>query len=68
MSMIDKFLEHPRAREETYFEYQKNALRSGFLLGIASIACIIHSFIPFIFKKTATNIARDIVAQRCKED
>ena len=58
--LIDKFLEHPREQKETYFEHLKHAFKCGVLLGIASIACLIHSLIPFAFKKTATNISKSV--------
>jgi hypothetical protein len=68
MRLIEKFLEHPREQGKTYLEHLYHALRCGLLLSIASIACIIHSFIPFIFKNTATGIIHNILYQRCKEE
>jgi len=68
MRLIEKFLEHPNEQGETYLEHLYHAFRCGLLLSIASIACIIHSFIPFAFKNTATSIIRNILYQRCKEE
>jgi hypothetical protein len=66
-NLLDKFLEHPIEQDETYFEHFSHAFRCGLLLSIASIACFAHSLIPFIFKKTATNIAKSVISKRCKE-
>ena len=68
MRLIEIFLEHPRDQGETYFEHLYHAFKCGLLLSFASIACITHSFIPFVFKNTATNIIRNVLYQRCKED
>jgi len=68
MNLLEKFLEHPHEQGETYLEHLYHAFRCGLLLSIASIACIIHSFIPFAFKNTATSIIRNILYQRCKEE
>ena len=66
MFLLNKLLEHPKEQGESYFEHFFYAFKCGLLLSIAGIACIIHSFIPFIFKKTATNIARNVLRARCK--
>jgi len=65
--LIDRFLDHPREQEETYFEHFIHAFRCGLLLSVAGIACFAHSLFPFIFKKTATNIAKSVINKRCKE-
>jgi len=65
-NLIDKILEHPRAQNETYMTHMKHALKCSLMLLTASVACFIHSFIPFIFKKTATKLASRVIDARCK--
>ena len=65
-SMIDKFLEHPREQDETYLEHLRHAATCSVLLAFASVVCLVHSLLPFLFKKTATNIAWSVLNRRCK--
>tara|TARA_A100001011_G_scaffold320287_1_gene340771 strand:- start:1177 stop:1392 length:216 start_codon:yes stop_codon:yes gene_type:complete len=67
-NLIDKILEHPRAQNETYLTHMKCALKCALMLFAASVACFIHSFIPFIFKKTATKLASCVINARCKSE
>ncbi len=48
------FLDHPRSVNETYWQHMAFALRfSAGLLG-ASLAALLHAFIPCCFEKTAS--------------
>ena len=67
-NLIDKILEHPREQNETYLTHMICALKCALVLFVASIVCFIHSFIPFIFKKTATKLANNAIDERCKSE
>lgn len=64
--IIDKILEHPREQNETYLEHMKCALKCSLILSVASVACFVHSFLPFAFKKTASSLAKEAINARCK--
>jgi len=67
-SLVDKILEHPKTQNETYLTHMKCALKCALMLLAASVACFIHSLMPFIFKKTATKLASCVVNTRCKNE
>ncbi len=66
--LLDKFLEHPRELNETYLTHMKCAIKCALMLLAASVACLIHSFLPFVFKKTATKLASCVINARCKNE
>lgn len=49
---------HTKDMKENYFKHMYEALLIVLSLIIASLACFIHAFVPFIFKKTASSIMR----------
>ena len=46
----------------------KCAVKCALMLLAASVACLIHSFLPFVFKKTATKLASCVINARCKKE
>lgn len=64
--MINIFTDHLEEIGETYFEHLGHALHCGVLLFLASIACIVHAFLPFVFKDTASTIAYRVSKRRYK--
>jgi hypothetical protein len=46
---------------EGYFKHMFNSLKYSLKLLQAALACLIHAFIPELFKSTASVIAGDIV-------
>ncbi|MDF1758336.1 MAG: DUF6356 family protein [Legionellaceae bacterium] len=52
--MKSLFTEHPSSSGETYLQHFRIAFKIGFILIFSGIACVIHSFLPFIFKSTAS--------------
>lgn len=55
--MISKlFLEHPAKVDETYFEHMGVALSFAFWLLLAGMAAVVHSIVPALCEKTASNI------------
>jgi hypothetical protein len=49
--------------KENYFKHLVEALWISLTLIVASIACAIHAIFPFIFKKTASTIMRNILSR-----
>ncbi len=48
--------EHPASVDETYLEHMAFAGRLGLMLACATGAALVHALLPFLFKKTASNI------------
>lgn len=51
-------MSHIKDMKENYFRHLYEALLIVFSLLLASLACLVHAFIPFIFKTTASSIIR----------
>ena len=61
MNKIKKlFTEHPHSIGETYFEHLICAAGYGLRMIFSGIAAIIHSFFPFLFETTASDLAKEI--------
>lgn len=58
--MDNPFTKHPNSINETYFQHLKCALTFGVKCLIAGFAVIIHSFLPFLFEFTASNIVKKL--------
>ena len=54
--MKNIFTDHPKSLGESYFKHFYSAFLFGFNMVIGGLACIIHAFLPFLFKKTGSNI------------
>lgn len=48
------FTEHPATVDETYGEHLITALSFFARMFAASLACLIHAFLPFLFVKTGS--------------
>jgi hypothetical protein len=46
---------HLKDVNETYFEHMRFAQRCGFRMILAGLACVLHSIMPNIFVKTASD-------------
>lgn len=53
--MLDLFTRHPHAVGETYLEHAATAGGFGAEMVMAGFACLIHAFLPFLFKTTASD-------------
>ena len=53
--MYNPFTKHPKEVNETYFEHMKCAFKFFCTLLKLSLAALIHSVFPFLFKTTASN-------------
>lgn len=54
-------MKHLEESGESYFVHMVEAWLIVISLIGASLACLIHSFIPQVFKRTASNIMRSIL-------
>jgi len=64
--IFDNMREHLVQQNETYFEHMLIALTCSFQLALAAACCFVHAFFPFLFTRTATKIASDILNKRGK--
>lgn len=55
-SLTGFFTDHPASVGEGYFEHMGFALRFSLKLFAASLAALVHAFLPPLFEKTASNI------------
>lgn len=70
--MLKLFTEHPASVGETYFEHFIVASTFFAKLFIASVVCLVHAFLPFMFEKTGSGMIakmyNDMVAHRDKRE
>lgn len=52
---LSKLNAHLRQIDESYTQHMKHALSFAFELGLASVACLLHAFLPFLFEKTGSS-------------
>ena len=53
--MITKlFTEHPASVHETYFEHLCSAMSFTATMFVATLACLVHAFLPFLCVKTGS--------------
>ncbi len=53
--MIKKlFTEHPASVGESYFEHMGMAFSFGAKMVLCGLACLLHGFFPFLFKRTGS--------------
>ena len=53
--MIKDSQEHLNEVNETYLQHMQIAFKIGFTMLITGVLCLIHGFIPGLFKKTGSN-------------
>jgi len=61
------FNRHPNEVGETYFEHMRMAFRFSLNCAWASIALFIHSFFPFLFRTTGSNIITRLFDEMIKK-
>ena len=54
--MKNIFTDHPRSLNETYSQHFCIAFKVGSFMVLGGLACILHAFLPFLFKKTGSNV------------
>ena len=59
--MTNIFTKHPNSVGESYLVHGAKAVGYSVQMLFASICCIVHAVFPFVFKSTASNIARKVV-------
>ncbi len=52
------FTDHPATVNETFLQHMKFALGFSFWLGAASMAALVHAFIPALCETTASRILK----------
>ena len=54
--MKNVFTEHPNEAGETYIQHGTQAIRYSFTFFLLFFIALIHAILPFLFKKTASEI------------
>lgn len=57
------FTDHPAAVNETFFQHMRFAFGFSFWLGVASLAALVHAFIPALCETTASRILKRLHAR-----
>ncbi len=60
------FTKHPKSLGESYWQHFAKAVKFSYKMLLASVACFIHAWLPFLFETTATDLAKEIVD--CNEE
>ena len=55
---------HLKDENLSYFEHMKRAMKISLKLFFASFFCFIHSFFPFLFTRSASNICKEIIINK----
>ena len=66
--MLKLFTNHPASVGETYFEHLITASTFFAKLFLASVVCLVHAILPFMFQKTGSKLIsgmyHDMVSHR----
>lgn len=54
MSLRSLFTDHPATVGETYWQHLASAWGFSWRMMLASLACLIHALLPFLFEKTGS--------------
>ena len=54
MSYRSLFTEHPASVGETYWQHLASAWGFSWRMMLASLACLVHALLPFLFEKTGS--------------
>ena len=54
MSLRDLFTDHPASVGETYWQHLASAWGFAWRMMLASLACLVHALLPFLFEKTGS--------------
>ncbi len=57
---LSPFTEHPASVDETYTEHMGVAFSFFLRMFPASLACLVHAFLPFLFVKTGSNAIAEL--------
>ncbi len=54
MSVRNPFTDHPATVGETYWQHLASAWGFSWRMMLASLACLVHALLPFLFVKTGS--------------
>ena len=54
MSLRSLFTDHPATVGETYWQHLASAWGFSWRMMLASLACLVHALLPFLFEKTGS--------------
>lgn len=57
------FTDHPASVNETFLQHMRFAFGFSFWLGVASMAALVHAFIPALCQTTASKILKHLHAR-----
>lgn len=58
--MLELFTKHPRTVNETYFEHLVMALGFAGRMALATLVCLVHAILPFMFEKTGSKMIANL--------
>lgn len=51
---------HLQQVDESYLQHMGHALSFALNLGVASVVCLVHAFLPFLFEKQGSDLVRKL--------
>ncbi len=51
---MSRLNQHLKQIDESYSQHMMHALSFAFELAVASVVCLVHAFLPFLFEKTGS--------------
>ena len=60
MSLRNLFTDHPATVGETYWQHLGAAWGFSWRMMVASLACLIHALLPFLFMKTGSRAIAEL--------
>ena len=60
MKVVEKFIQHPKEVNMSYFEHLVFAFKLAFRLFIMGCCSVIHAFFPFLFTVYSSSNIRDL--------
>lgn len=58
--IVELFTRHPASVGESYLEHMEVAGSFSGRLFLASLACLVHALLPFLFERTASRIVQGL--------
>lgn len=59
-------MKHLKLVNENYFKHMIEAWSVAFIFIAAGLVCLLHSFLPFLFKTTASTMVKNIISRTNK--
>ncbi len=63
VSLVERFLDHPRSVGENYFQHARVAVSFGARMIGGGLRCVLHALLPPVFQNAASDCVRSLHAE-----